>query len=217
MLNGTLPLNTSFPLFQYSGALNGGISNLTVAAVSSSFTLALTNMPGQIALLVISNRAPTSITWAGDGAANVWDTGLTPNWLNGGVADSFYPLDNVRFDDTGSTAPAVNLVGILNPASVTVTASVDYTFSGTGSLTNPATVVKSGSGNLFINTVNSSTNRMTILGGMVQLGDGAGADGSWSGAISNNASLVVANTGTLTLAGNISGSGSFTKWPAPGR
>jgi rhamnogalacturonan endolyase len=210
MLNGTLPLNTSYPLFQYSGTLNGGVSNLTVGAISSSFTLALTNVPGQIALLVISNRAPAGITWAGDGVANVWDTGLTANWLNGGLPDNFYPLDNVRFDDTGSAVPPVSLTGVLNPASVTVTATVDYTFSGTGSLTSPATLVKSGSGNLFINTLNSSTNRLTIYAGTVQLGDGVSADGSWSGSISNLSSLVVANMGSLTMAGNISGNGSFT-------
>ena len=210
MLNGTLPLNTSYPLFQYSGTLNGGVSNLTVGAISSSFTLALTNVPGQIALLVISNRAPAGITWAGDGVANVWDTGLTANWLNGGLPDNFYPLDNVRFDDTGSAVPPVSLTGVLNPASVTVTATVDYTFSGTGSLTSPATLVKSGSGNLFINTLNSSTNRLTIYAGTVQLGDGVSADGSWSGSISNLSSLIVANMGSLTMAGNISGNGSFT-------
>ncbi|MGD0649969.1 MAG: autotransporter-associated beta strand repeat-containing protein [Verrucomicrobiia bacterium] len=211
MLNGSLPLNTNYPLFQYSGTLSGGLSNLTVNAVSPSFTLALTNPPGQIALLVISNRAPTNITWAGDETANVWDTGLTANWLNSGVPDRFFPLDNVKFDDTGSTNPSVNLVGILNPASVTVTATVDYTFSGSGSLTNPATLTKSGAGRLTINTANSSTNRMTILAGTVQLGDGVTYNGSWSGSISNLASLIVANTGSLTMPGNISGSGSITK------
>jgi autotransporter-associated beta strand protein len=211
MLNGTLPLNTSYPLFQYSGTLSGGISNLTVGAISPSFTLALSNAPGQIALLVISNRAPANIVWAGDDTANDWDTGLTANWLNGAVPDRFFPLDNVKFDDTGSTNPPVNLVGTLNPASVTVTATVDYTFSGSGSLTNPATLTKSGSGKLTINTLNSSTNRMTILAGTVQLGDGVSSDGSWVGGVSNLTSLTVANTGTVTMPGNISGSGSLTK------
>jgi autotransporter-associated beta strand protein len=211
LLNSSLPLNTAYPLFQYSGTLNGGISNFTVNVASSAFTLALTNPPGSIALLVISNRAPASITWAGDDVANTWDTGLTANWLNGGMADRFFPNDNVTFNDSGSTNPAVTLTGPLAPASVVVTGVVNYTFAGSGYLTNLATLTKSGSGKLTLNTANASTNKLTILAGILQLGDGSALNGSWSGNISNNASLIVANPGSVTLPGNITGTGSITK------
>ena len=74
----------------------------------------LTNLPGQIALVVLSTRAPTNITWAG-GAGNNWDTGVSSNWLNGATLDLFYPFDSVTFDDSGSSSPPVNLVGALTP------------------------------------------------------------------------------------------------------
>ena len=136
---------------------------------------------------------------------------MTANWLNGGMADRFFPNDNVTFNDSGSTNPAVNLAGPLAPASVVVTGAVDYTFAGSGFLTNPAALTKSGSGKLTINTANVSTNPLAILAGTLQLGDGSALNGTWSGNISNNASLIVANPNSVTLPGNIAGIGSIAK------
>ncbi len=205
LLNGPLGPGT-YPLIQYTGTAGGALGSLLLSGASG----VLTNLPGQIALLVLSNRPPANIVWAGDGVANHWDL-TSSNWLNAGFPDVFVPLDNVIFNDAGSTNPAVNLVGALAPASIIVSASVHYTFAGSGSITNPATLTKLGPGKLTVATLNSFTNQTTVLGGTLQLGDGATANGSVGGNISNDASLIIANPDALTIPGNITGSGSLTK------
>ena len=69
------------------------------------------------------------------------------------------------FDDTGSTAPAVNLAGSLQPASVSVNASKQYTLSGTGSLDGAMVLNKAGGGTLLINTTNRFAGPTTVSNG----------------------------------------------------
>ena len=62
-------------------------------------------------------------------------------------------IDDVVFDDSGSTMPAVNLIGDQTPASVTVAADVSYTFSGTGRITGTTGLSKTNAGKLTINVL----------------------------------------------------------------
>jgi fibronectin-binding autotransporter adhesin len=165
LLDG-LPGNGVYTLFTYTGNLNGNLSNFAISGVSGT----LTNPPGAIAILVDAQRPPATLTWQGNGVNNIWDTGTNTTWLNEGVPDKFLFLDDVVFDDSGSTAPAVTLIGDQTPNSVIVTADVSYTFSGAGKITGTTGLIKTNAGTLTINTANDYTGPTIIGGGTVAVG-----------------------------------------------
>ena len=68
----------------------------------------------------------TQRVWVGDGSANNWDY-TTTNWLNGATPDVFNDGNFAVFDDTGSGTPPINLTTTLQPASVQVGATINYT------------------------------------------------------------------------------------------
>jgi autotransporter-associated beta strand protein len=173
LLDG-LPGNGVYTLFTYTGNFNGSLANFTIAGASGT----LTNPPGAIAIIVNAVRPPATLIWKGDGVNNIWDTGTNANWLNDGVADRFYFLDDVVFDSTGSTNPAVSLAGDLTPNSVTVDAAVNYTFGGSGKITGTTGLTKTNSGALSITTANDFTGPVVLGGGTVavsQLANGGAA------------------------------------------
>ena len=177
--------------------------------------------------------------WAGGNNANAWDVNSTQNWKNGASPDKFFNLDNVTFDSTGSTTPAVNITGTVSPGSLTVNSSSDYTFGGIGAIGGSGGLTKSGSGTLTINTTNSFLGPVAINGGTVvasSLGNGGSASSLGSGTsislgnatlrytgagdsanraitlTAGNGSFDVTNSSaTLTLSGAVGGSGALTK------
>jgi len=154
-----------YPLLQYSGTLTGGLTNLVVRGTLGK-PYALTNMSGQIGLVIISNRPPTNVFWRGGLAANAWDQAITSNWWNGATADVFAFGDQVVFDNTGSTNPAVTVAGDVNPASVLVNATVNYTLGGGGDIDGQGGLTKMNSGTLTILSTNDYSGP-TIIGGGV--------------------------------------------------
>jgi len=147
----------------------------------------------------------------------------TFNWNNGSAAQ-FYSLDAVTFTDSGSASPAVNLVGTLNPGSLTVNnPTKNYTFSGTGGLIGTG-LAKSGAGSLTFNNtgdnffassvtinnggvtlnntgLNTFDNGLTLTGGGLSL-SGAGTNVFTAGtsiAIGVGSSLTVANANANTF------------------
>ncbi|MGC3956845.1 MAG: autotransporter-associated beta strand repeat-containing protein [Verrucomicrobiota bacterium] len=226
LLDG-LPGNGVYTLFTYTGNLNGSLANFAISGVSGT----LTNPPGAIAILVDAQRPPATLTWLGNGVNNTWDTGTNVNWLNEGVPDKFLFLDDVVFDDSGSTTPAVNLIGDQNPNSVTVAADVSYTFSGTGKITGTTGLMKTNAGTLTINTVNDYTGPTIIGGGVVsvnQLANGGvasrlGAATSeptnlqfFNGALQYSGGSVTIDRGATLASGgatfNVASSGTTLTW-----
>jgi rhamnogalacturonan endolyase len=174
LLDGVLT-NGIYPLIQYSGTFTGGLTNLTVRGTAGKAAF-LTNASKTISLLVTTDRLPTNVVWKGGLSANTWNQSGVSNWLNGAALDIFAFNDDVTFDDTGSTSPAVNLIGDLNPSSVTVNASVNYTFSGSGSLIGDDGLTKLNSGTLTLLTANAFTGPTLIAGGALAVNSLANGD-----------------------------------------
>jgi autotransporter-associated beta strand protein len=200
LLDG-LPGNGLYTLFTYTGNLNGSLANFAISGVSGT----LTNPPGAIAILVDAQRPPATLTWLGNGVNNIWDTGTNTTWLNDGAPDRFLFLDHVVFDNSGSTTPAVNLIGEQTPNSVLVAADVNYTFGGTGKITGTTGLTKTNSGTLTINTANDYTGPTIIGGGVIsvnQLANG-GVASRLGAATSEPASLQFFNSTLQYTGGNV--------------
>ncbi|MGC3956849.1 MAG: autotransporter-associated beta strand repeat-containing protein [Verrucomicrobiota bacterium] len=165
-LNATLPPGV-YPLINYSGSLTGSLANLVIAGLPG-VPVALTNSPGQIALVVKNHRPPATINWTGGSSGNVWDLLTTSNFLNSGVKDQFAPGDIVRFDSIGTSNLTVNLSGDLNASAVIVDSTANYTLASSGGIIGASSLTKSNTGTLTISTLNNSySGKTTIAGGTV--------------------------------------------------
>lgn len=160
----------NYTLIRYTGALVGGATNFTAANASNRLAFAFDDTtPGEIHVLI--SGSPTNLVWLGDGVQNRWEVQGASNWVGGAGVETFSQLDSVQFDDTGSFSPAVNLVGVLQPANVTINSSNNHTFSGAGKISGPTSLAKSGSGILVLNNANDFSGAMTVGGGLLKLGN----------------------------------------------
>ena len=206
--NGIVSLLPNGHVARFTPATNFiGLAGFTFAVVASDGT-AYTNNVG---IVVSMYQEPRDLVWVGDGIANVWDVGNATNWSHAGVPTVFASGDNATFDDSGSSSPAINLVGSISAGTVVVSAAKNYTFSGSGGLVGPTRLIKEGSGMLIINTSNTLGGGALLNDGVVQLGDGISANGSLNGNITNNTTLIFANPGAVAATANISGSGAIIK------
>src|SRR5262249_189914 len=85
-------LDTSMPytVMTYSNTLTGGLGNLQVLSSNPRYTFTMVDpatTPGAIKVAVTG--IPVSLVWQGGqaGNPNLWDVGITKNWLNGAAAD----------------------------------------------------------------------------------------------------------------------------------
>lgn len=140
-----------------------GAGNLTSNYRGSIFT------PGASSTS-LSVGAGVPLTWTGN-FDNTWDTKSSVNWKNAAnVAQTFFWGDPVRFDDSGSIAPFVTLAGELRPASMTVdTDSVEYFIEGTGTLSGPFPLTKTGSSILHLGGANSFSGGITVNEGTLRV------------------------------------------------
>ena len=190
-LNGTIVPGT-YPLIRYTGVLTnetgvvapGPISNLTLAGAlpnTSRATMSVVNAAGEIDLTVSSINS-SNLVWSGadpSALTNTWDIVGAMNFTNSiaGTLLQFFQLDNVLFDDSGTTNQAI-LVGNLAPNSLTVNSSTNYFFGGPGNIVGDATLTKSGTGSLtFTNTTGSLFTGGTIINnGIIKLGTESGGN-----------------------------------------
>ncbi len=145
------------------------------------------------AVLVSSVALPRDLLWKGDNAANNFDTNAN-NFYFGTNLTAYSSGDNVTFDDTGSTNPAVNLVGALTPSSLTINATKNYTLGGSGTLGGTMKLNQSGGGKLTVSSPNSFSGASTVDGSALVIASG--------GDIGNGALTLQNSTLTSTYGGS---------------
>lgn len=174
-----------------------------------SFTFSFTALGETVTQTVgvaVTAGPPREVSWSG--AINgTWDIAGTANFHDGTAATPFAQGDRVSFLQTGAN-PSISISGTPNPSLVTVNATKDYTFGGSGSLTGSMSLAKSGSGKLTLSTANSFTGGVTVTGGTLAL---TNATAAGSGPIQIHQSTLdiaalnlpnpVAFTGTSQLTG----------------
>jgi len=186
------------------GALGAGTYNLITGATNSTAWSSVThNLPSgtrqtfalnhtaaganpAYTYLTVSGSPTAALIWQGTNGS-AWDSSTT-NWLNGSVADRFYNVDTVTFNDT-STNGTVALTGALQPGALLVSNNtLAYTLGGSGNLSGSSPLTKTGSGTLNLNTTNSSySGNISLTGGTLNLGASGASLGSANISISGNA------------------------------
>jgi autotransporter-associated beta strand protein len=199
-------------LVRYTGTLTGSpLVNIPAELAASRMAPVVNYGTGSDSAITLSSTAlPLSLSWNGTAAGGLWDT-TTANF-NGG-SETFFPLDSVTFDDSGLN-PTITLNSVVTPTDVifnhgdTVTT---YTLAGTGGISGPTKLTKSGSGTTILATDNSYTGATEILGGTLQIGNGGltGSLGSGTVLVDFGSTLRFARDGAAVIPNAITGSGTI--------
>ena len=136
------------------------------------------------------------LSWRGDSSTNAWDLNATANWFDGLGASKFNTGDEVRFENGGSTSPAVKLQGNLQPSAVKVASSQSYEFTGSGSLGGGTGLVKEGSGTLTLHVSNSYTGATVVKAGELSVRNASGS-ATGSGGVSIAALSALSGNGRI--------------------
>jgi autotransporter-associated beta strand protein len=222
-----------------SGSGTYVIGSFTASATTQTFTLTPGGSSPSVQINALQLRdlsPPVSSIWTNTSGGS-WPA--TANWSNNvaanGIGATAYfnmltltanvtvtldggrKIGNLFFDDqnaikhgwtlnTGAGDPLTLAVSNGAPViSNNVSTTIGAVLAGMSGL------IKTGSGTLTLSATNIFTGTTTISAGTLQLGDGVNNNGSVSGAIINNGTLVVANPNAQIFANVITGTGGFTK------
>lgn len=194
----------TIPLITYGGSTLGSIANFVLGPLPPGVSASLQNGANSLNLNITSTGQ--NLSWYGD-VNNVWNINNTANWANSLVPGAKYleygaTGDPVKFDDSAIGNYDVNLTASVHPFSVTVNAANNYSITGAGGITGATSIVKTNTGTLVLNTVNTHTGG-TIIGQGVLIISNATA----LGPVGGNVRL---NGGTLQLAANTTSSNAIT-------
>jgi len=193
---GTLPAGNY--LLASVGSLNGDLSKIRITGIPSTLSYGLSNESGSIVLKV---SKPSKLTWNGNVNAQ-WDVNESSNWLNASQSQPFLSNDTVFFTDN-ALLKTVTINDSIFPSNITVDASTNYTFNGAGTISGPASLLKSGTGTLSQYAIGTFTGKTTINGGTLEVDQLAnGGVASKIGASDKASANVVINGGTLNYTGN---------------
>ena len=126
--------------------------------------------PATSTRVALTIKPVSNLVWVGDGVSNLWDVGVSSNWLDNGSPAAFAFGDNVIFDDS-SVNPSVILAStFLSPSKVTVSNEVNtYSFGGAGRIIGHSTLIKAGAGTLWVTNVNSFVGGTIVSNGQITL------------------------------------------------
>lgn len=208
----SIPPSPSFPvivrLIRYSGSIGGAGYNFSAGTLPALVSGYISNDTANSSIDLVVTTGPGALTWNGSVNGN-WDSS-TANWTGGtGV---YSDGEFVQFLD-GATANNVNLTTTLSPGGVTVSNNtLSYTYSGSGNLSGPGSLVKEGTNVLVFDDSGSNnyTGGTTISAGAIQIGNGDANGNLPAGNVTDNGLIIFdRNDGSLTLNNAISGTGGF--------
>ena len=202
LLNSSLQSASSYDLITAPSITAGSLALTGLPLTRQHYSLV--NSGGTL-MLDVSAATAANLVWQGGLNGNAWDVQTTKNWYNTTAAQSdyFYNLDNVTFNDSGSSKGTINLTTNVQPGSVTfsmTSATSAYTLTGTGGITGSTGLVMSGSGMLTIATPNTYTGETDINGGTVNVVAG-GALGDASNSHTTNIAANAVNLATVNVNG----------------
>jgi hypothetical protein len=150
--------NGTYRLFNYSGTMSGSVSSMGLGGPLTNMrqTATLSAATPHQTNLVVSGTPAKSLVWTG-AATNNWKLKADANFVNeNNIADQFFNLDAVTFNDSSTNNANVVIQGEVDPGSITVNAARDYIFSGTGSIRGHTGIYKTGPGTLTIANTGSN-------------------------------------------------------------
>jgi autotransporter-associated beta strand protein len=209
-LNGS-PATGTYTLIRY-GTISGDTTLASITLpINPRYSLILSNDTVHKAVELVVAGVPGNLVWRGDGGFNGWDNfGSYQNWTNtvSTSLDFFYDGDNATFNDLGSASPAIYLTAVNSPGSLVVNATQTYDFTGYGGIAGVASLNKSGSGTLILETANSYAGPTIINKGTVQIGNANASGTLGAGAVTNNGTLAFDRTDGISVANDLHGTGS---------
>jgi autotransporter-associated beta strand protein len=165
----------------------------------------------------IGNSTSAPLTYSGDTTVNSGTLLLfsQDNALPFGPGKGNLIVNSATFDcrhnqSINGLYGAGTVVGLNNTSFKTLTmGNGDASGSFSGQITSTLAIAKTGTGLQVLSGPNTYVGTTTISGGTLQIGAGTTSGALGSGAITNNASLAFNESGTLTIANTISGSGTL--------
>ncbi len=212
-VNGTSPLSISlvgatplgtYPLIDYDGTIGGtGFAGLSLALPPRTLGTLIHDTVNT--LINLNVTGVDTVKWTG-ATTGAWDINTTQNWklTTAGTATTYLqdsvPGDDVTFDDSATGSTTITLDTAVSPAGLAFSnETLNYSIAGTGKISGPTGLTKSGAGTVSIGTNNDYQGPTTVNGGTLTL--------------SGNNALVGAftvNSGTLNLSGTNTLDGSLT-------
>ena len=202
-LNG-IPTSGTYTIASSTTGISGSLAGWEVAWPGRGGNLPVSISGND---LVFTASAPTGgadLQWSGSVNAD-WNINTTANFHNTGTnsADVFYDADEVTFGDTyGGGTPVtnfnVNLAQDVQPLTITVDSTSDYSFGGPGAIIGFASLVKRGSSTLTMNTNNTFVGGVSIEAGTVDIVGNGGALGTGQLTMSGG-TLRASNAGTTFM------------------
>ena len=154
--------------------ISGSLDDIVIKGVSGKKSY-LEQEGTAIYLVVEGVRDAGSIYWTGT-ESNIWNFANAVNFVSEtGDKDVFVQGDKVTFNDDASTF-TVNISNEIPADSIIVDNTKDYTFAGTGEITDNAVLVKKNTGKLTITGDHSYNGGNHILGGTVVVSSLANAN-----------------------------------------
>lgn len=199
-----IPPSGTFTVLTASGTFGATAANFQVVSNSNlAGKLVNLSVSGKNLLLTVAGtRAPASLTWVGNGAANLWDILISSNWLNGATLDTYHDGDTTGFTDSSTNQPILNTT--VNPAAVNFNSTNTYSLTGSGTIAGSCSVTKSGTGALSLRTANSFSGGTLVNGGVLSIGS-VSALGTPSSAI-----VTVTNGASFDISGKAIGNSQAT-------
>jgi len=204
-----VPAGGPFNVFSYTGALTGTLGTDLVLENASKYRNSTFVDASGVVTLDIQSK---SLTWNGTSGGQ-WNTLSSARW-NVGEADQFAWGDSVTFDDSGATT-AITLSGEVQPSSITVNGTQNYTITGSAGnfISGLGGLTKSGTSTLVLNAPNTFSGATAVTSGTVQIGDGSNniaTLGNGSASISSGANLTFYRNGAFAINNAISGAGTLS-------